>query len=208
MFKQIKKELEDINNYKEHINSVPHDSLNPQDNFDELVKLTTRTNARFKVNGDSKKFVIQAQSDNIVIGICLITILFFPTLGLYKNLTNPIYWLVEFGILVVFFLFFRYYPSTNNIEVNSYEKTIIISSNNLIGKFIIPTIDISFKDFTKFTFKETSISGKGMTSNFNRIYICYNGQTRPIIDLSNGPLYFINHRIFMICLTRIIKNGA
>ena len=187
---------------------VPKDSLNLKDNFNELVKLTTRTNARFKVNGDYRSFVIQSKSDNIIIGISLIVILFFPTVLLYQNFNAPIYWFVEFALLTVIFLFLRYYPSTNNIEVNSYEKTIKINSNNLIGKYIIPTIDISFNSFTEFTFKAKSIKGKGMTNHFNRIYISYDDQTRPLIDLPNGPFYYVNHRTFIDCLTKIIKNGA
>jgi len=187
---------------------VPQNSLNPKDNFDEIVKLTTRTNARFKVNGDYSSFVIQSKSDNIIIGISLIVILFFPTVLLYQNFTDPIYWLVEFAILAVILLFLRYDPSTNNIKINTYDKTIKINSNNLVGKYIIPRIDISFNEFTEFTFKTKSIKGKGMTNHFNRIYICYTDQTRPFIDLPNGPFYYVNHRIFMDCLTRIIKNGA
>jgi len=208
MIKQIKKELEEIKNHQEHMDFVPQNSLNPKDNFDEIVKLTTRTNARFKVNGDYSSFVIQSKSDNIIIGISLIVILFFPTVLLYQNFTDPIYWLVEFAILAVILLFLRYDPSTNNIKINTYDKTIKINSNNLVGKYIIPRIDISFNEFTEFTFKTKSIKGKGMTNHFNRIYICYTDQTRPFIDLPNGPFYYVNHRIFMDCLTRIIKNGA
>lgn len=208
MIKQIKKELDELENHQEHMDFVPKDSLNLKDNFNELVKLTTRTNARFKVNGDYRSFVIQSKSDNIIIGISLIVILFFPTVLLYQNFNAPIYWFVEFALLTVIFLFLRYYPSTNNIEVNSYEKTIKINSNNLIGKYIIPTIDISFNSFTEFTFKAKSIKGKGMTNHFNRIYISYDDQTRPLIDLPNGPFYYVNHRTFIDCLTKIIKNGA
>src|SRR5690625_2968501 len=208
MIKQIKKELDELENHQEHMDFVPKDSLNLKDNFNELVKLTTRTNARFKVNGDYRSFVIQSKSDNIIIGISLIVILFFPTVLLYHNFNAPIYWFVEFALLTVIFLFLRYYPSTNNIEVNSYEKTIKINSNNLIGKYIIPTIDISFNSFTEFTFKAKSIKGKGMTNHFNRIYISYDDQTRPLIDLPNGPFYYVNHRTFIDCLTKIIKNGA
>jgi len=208
MIKQIKKELDELENHQEHMDFVPKDSLNLKDNFNELVKLTTRTNARFKVNGDYRSFVIQSKSDNIIIGISLIVILFFPTVLLYQNFNAPIYWFVEFALLTVIFLFLRYYPSTNNIEVNSYEKTIKINSNNLIGKYIIPTIDISFNSFTEFTFKAKSIKEKGMTNHFNRIYISYDDQTRPLIDLPNGPFYYVNHRTFIDCLTKIIKNGA
>jgi hypothetical protein len=140
--------------------------------------------------------------------ILLIVILFFPTVLLYQNFTDPIYWFVELALLTLIFLFLRYYPSTNNTEVNSNEKTIKINSNNLIGKSIIPTLDISFNNFKEFTFKAKSIKGKGMTNHFNRIYISYDDQTRPLIDLPNGPFYYVNHRTFMNCLTKIIKNGA
>ena len=208
MIKQIKKELDELKNHQEHMDFVPKDSLNPKDDFDELVKLTTRTNSRFKVNGDYRSFVIQSKSDNILIGVLLIIFLFFPTVLLFQNLTDPIYWLVEFALLAIIFLFLRYYPSTNNIEINTYDKSIKIKSNNLIGKYVIPTTNISFKAFEEFKFKAKSSNGKGLATHFNRIYICYRNQTRPFIDLLNGPFYNINHRIFINCLTRIIKNAA
>lgn len=208
MMKQIKKELDELKNHQEHMDFVPKYSLNHKDNFDELVKLATRNNARFKVNGDCKNFVIQSKSDNIIIFISIVVILFFPTVLLYQNFNDPIYWFVELSLLTVIFLFFRYYPSTNNIEVNSYEKNIKINSNNLFGKYIIPTIEISFKHFKEFTFKAKSIKGNGMTNHFNRIFILYNDQTKQLIDLPNGPFYYVNHRTFMDCLTKIIKNGA
>jgi len=91
MIKQIKKDLDELKNHQEHMDFVLKDSLNPKDNFEELVKLTTRTNARFKVHGDYRSFVIQSKSDNIIIGISLIVILFFPTVLLYQNFTDPIY---------------------------------------------------------------------------------------------------------------------
>jgi hypothetical protein len=208
MIKQIKKELDEIKNHQEHMDFVPENLSNPKENFDEIVKLTTRTNSRFKVNGDYKKFVIQSKSDNIMFGVLIIVFLFFPTVLLYQNFTDPIYWLVEFAVVGVILLFLRYYPSTNNIEINSNDKTIKINSNNLIGKYIIPKIDIPFNDFTEFSFKAKSIKGGGMTNHFNRIYICYSGHTRSLIDLPDGPFYNVNHRVFMDCLTRIIKNGA
>jgi hypothetical protein len=207
MIKRIKKELYEINNYKEHMDFVPQYSLNPKDNFDEIVKLTTRTNVRFKVNGNYRSFIIQAQSDNISLSILICIILGLSTVLLYQNLTDPFYWVVELGILTGLFLLSRYYPSSNNIEINTYDKTIKINSNNLIGKYIIPGIVISFNDFKRVTFKEKS-SGEGGAMRFNRIYICYSDQTRSLIDLPNGPFYYVNHKIFMECLTRIIKNGA
>lgn len=208
MFKQIKKELDEIKNHQEHMDFCPRNLSNHKDCFDEIVKLTTRTNARFKVNGDYRNFVIQSKSDNILIGISIIIILFFPTVLFHQNFTDPIFWLVEFAIIGVGFLIFRYYPSTNNIEINSYEKLIKINSNNLVGKYIIPEIDIPFNDFTGFSFKEKSVNGSGMTIHYNRIYICHSGQTRLFIDLPNGPFYYVNHRVFMDCLTRIIKKSA
>jgi hypothetical protein len=208
MIKQFKKEFDEIKNHQEHMEYVPQKSLNPEENFDELIKLTTRTNARFNVIGDYKHFIIQSKSNNVIIGISLLVILFFPTILLYQNLTDPMYWLVEFSILAVISFFTRYYSTTNNIEINTYDKSIKITSNNLLGRYMIPALNIPFKNFTDFTFKAKSIKGQGMTNHFNRVFICYNDQTRPIIDLPNGPFYYVNHRTFIACLTTLIKYGT
>ncbi len=207
MIRQIKKEWHELRNQKEHMEYVPQHPLTSANCFDELIKLTSRTNARFKVEGDYKCFVIRAKADNIVIAFSLILLLFFPTVLLYQNYKDPVYWFAELGIIALILIYIRYSPTTNNIEVNTYDKTIKIQSNNLIGKHIIPSVSILFDDFTNFTFKAKSTKGKGLTNHFNRVYINHNNLTRPLIDLPNGPFYFVNHTVFMYSLTQIIKNG-
>lgn len=205
MIRQIKKEWNELRNQKEHMEYVPLHPLTSTKCFEELIKLTNRTNARFKVEGDSKSFVIRANSDNVILGFSLILLLFFPTVLLYQNYKDPVYWFAELGIIALILIYIRYSTTTNNIEVNTYDKTIKIQSNNFIGKHIIPSVSILFDDFTNFTVKAKSTKGKGLTNHFNRVYINYNNLTRPLIDLPNGPFYFVNHKVFMSSLTLIIK---
>jgi hypothetical protein len=206
MIKQFKKEWNEFKNYREHTNYVPENSINPAYNFDEIVKLSNRTNSRFTVEGDYMNFIIRAKSNNILLGIITCFYFLIPVAFVLEQPTNPASWLVVLGVLAAIILYFRYYPSTNNIEINSYNKTIKIKSNNLIGKYIIPPVELSFRDFTYFSFKAKSIRGKGMRTYFNRIYINYGDQKCSFIDLPNGPIYFVNHKAFMNCLTRTIKN--
>ncbi|MEZ4805302.1 MAG: hypothetical protein R2852_07425 [Bacteroidia bacterium] len=206
MFKTIKKEWNELKNNQSHLEYVPENSFDPEYNFKELLKLSQRTSSRFKLSGNHNKFKIQTDSNNIFLGISICIILVFPSLLLLQNLDNIICWIIEFVTLLSIFFFFKFYATTNDIEIDSTKKNITIKSNNLIGKFIIPPVTIPFNDFIELTNKPKSISGLGLPSHHFNIFISYNDKTIPLIELPNGPFYIVNPNVFMICLTRLIKN--
>lgn len=202
MLTTFQKQKLDFENRFEHMDYVPPFSRDPKVNLDEIIKLSTRAHAKFTVIGDHRNFVIRGHSDNILIGVCLLVFIILPTAYLLQNYENILSWIIEFSVLALIYITFRFAPSTYNMEVNPYDKKINISSNNLIGRYFRPEIIISFNEFKEFTSKE--ISGK---MNWNRISISYRNKKMQLINLPNGPFVFINHNIFMDCLTRIINNG-
>lgn len=204
VIEQIKQELYEMNHKEEHMALEPKVFDNPKEYFDELIKLSMRVGSQFKVDGDYRCFVVSRNPNNILLGILVALILTIPTGLLFQNISNIIYWLVEFITFGLIYVFFRYIPSSNDFEIDTYQKRMIIKSNNFIGKYIIPIIEIEFRDFKEFTSKEKRYDNYNI---INRVYICFNDQQKRVIDLPNS-LQCVNHKIFMDCLTTLIKNGA
>lgn len=181
---------------------------NPQDNFEELVNLSKRTASPFVVLGDYKNFVIKTKAYNILSVIILVVFISLMLLIglLIKESSDPTLWFIELGFLTLGYAAFRFggLTNTNDIEVDTLKKIITFKNNNLLGKYIIPTTMFEFNSFKEFTCVE--IYTKGFYAN--RIYINFDRKKREIINLPNGPIGFINPKIFMASLTRLIKNGA
>jgi hypothetical protein len=204
IIEKLKQELDEIEQGKirMNINSGLTDS---QTSFQILSELSVRKNSRFKILGNSEDFIIKAKSDNIIIGCGLLIIVTMPTLFLIENPLDVLRWTILSTVIIGILTFFRLYPSTNNIRIDSRKKIISIKSNNLIGQLIIPNKKIDFRDITKFFVKARSIRTNGKLTKFNRIYISHKATNTTLIDLHNGPTYFVNHNLFINSVENIIK---
>jgi hypothetical protein len=56
MVKKIKKELEELKHYQNHMDNTSPVSGNSTENFNGLLELASRTNSRLKIEGDHKVF--------------------------------------------------------------------------------------------------------------------------------------------------------
>ena len=203
MLNWLKKEWRELKDNDRHQADVSEISNDPSENFNELVKLGERVNPRFKLSGNYQLFMIKGKSDNIMLIICVAIIIFFPSFLLFQNMDNLICWIIELIVIGTILLFFRYYPSSNDIIIDTWNKQIEIKSNNFIGRFIIPELIIKFDVFDGFTSKMKSIE----SSSVNRVYIHFKSQKKAMIDLPNGPFYVVNPRIFTENLYSLIKNS-
>lgn len=203
MLKRLKKEWRELKDNDRHQAEVSQISNVPSENFNELTKLGDRTNPRFKLSGNHQLFMIKGQSDNIMLIICVAIILIFPSTLLYHNIDNLTCWIIELVVIGTILLFFRYYPSSNDIIIDTWNKQIEIKSNNFIGRFIIPELKIKFDFIDGFTSTIKTIE----SSSVNRVYIHFKSQKKAIIDLPNGPFYIVNPRIFTENLYALIKNS-
>ncbi|MCG2612588.1 hypothetical protein LZZ90_13820 [Flavobacterium sp. SM15] len=178
------------------------------ESINSLSKLSNQTNSRFEIIENKNSFTIKAKSNNTLFAIIYIFLLAFPTTFIIQNVNNFNAWL-SLGILIITILLFsRFYITTNDIQIDLVNKKIQIKSNNLIGKYLIPKTEIKFSKFVKLTSKVKTSQNTNIKNYYNRIYIVHENKTTHLIDLLNGPFYFINHTEFMILFTSIIKNGA
>ncbi len=178
------------------------------ESINALNKLSNQTNSRFKIIENQNGFTIKAKSDNILFAITNIFILAFPTIFIIQNISSFNAWLSLTVLIITILLFSRFYITTNDIQIDLVNKKIQIKSNNLIGRYLIPKTEIKFSQFVKLTSKEKASQNTNIKNYYNRIYIIHENKTTHLIDLLNGPFYFINHTEFMIPFTSIIKNGA
>lgn len=204
MFNKIKQELSEYRDHEKHMAQIPNVSNKIEDNIEELVKISRRANASFKVNHDHKHISIESKPYHFLMVFFILAILFFPSLLLFQNLYSLIYWVVEILLIVIILLFFKFYPSTKIIYIDIEKQEIRIVNNNIIGQFLVMPIFIPFKEFEGLIIKETSESGGGITKYINTIYLKTANKNYNIIDLPNGPIYFLNPHIFTENLKHII----
>ena len=105
-------------------------------------------------------------------------------------------------------LYYRFYPSTNNIEVDIYSKILSIKSNNYIARILKPSYQIDFKDIEGFTFKEIRRkTNSGKSSKYNLVYIHSNNKKIKLINLPCSNFAYVNPNIFIGNLSSIINKS-
>lgn len=209
MFKQLQKRMQQIADIPRHKSYVPKNSGDPSYNFSELVELSKRYAADFKIVGDHQKFTIVSKSLvlkglAVLIGVYLVGV---ALLAIYAK--EPIIWGILVVGLIVFLLALKFGPLLfYNITVDTHTRKITVKSNNtlgFIGQWIRPGFQVDFNRFEKLSAqmkKRRSWGGEYYTTHFvNRIFIEYDQQKRPVMDFRDE----VNHNIFIICLTRLIK---
>ena len=79
----------------------------------------------------------------------------------------------------------------------------------LIGKYLKPKLVIDYNDFVRISgmqIKEVyNTKGFKQTEYGVTVYIQYKNTSFDIVKLPNGPFYYINHKVFIQCLNKIIE---
>jgi len=211
MMRLFKKRMQDILDNPKHKSYVPKDAGDPVYNLSELVALSQRYGSGFKVIGDHQKFTIVSKNF-VLIGIVVMILVYLAFTSILAITTKePILWFITVGKAILFVLALKAGPLLfYNITVDSHKQKITVKSNNtlgFIGKWIRPGFEINFNRFEKLSGEgkvRKSWGGEMYTTHYViRIFMEYDQQKRPVIEFKDE----INHRIFIICLTRLIKNN-
>lgn len=193
---------------KEHMKIVPQISENVKENFEELVKLSKRRNSKFKVIGEYKNFIIKKDSRFIIEIICWAIAITLISIKISQEISPLIATLIIAGIIILILLYYRFSPSTNNIEVDIYSKTLSVKSNNYIAKILRPSYQIEFKDIEEFTFKEKRRkTNSGESNKYNLVYLKSNNKKIDLIDLPCSNFAYVNPSIFIGNLSSIINKA-
>lgn len=207
----IKKRIQHLKDLPKHKSYLPKDTDDPVYNLSELVALSKRYGAGFKVKGDHQKFTIVSNAA-VTTGLAvmlLVCLVFIVALAITSN--EPVIWLILAASLPILMLALKLGPLIfYNITVDTHTQRIIVKSNNtfgFIGKWIRPGFEISFNRFKRLSREgkvRRSWAGEIYTTHYvNRIYIEYDQQKRAVIDFKDE----INYKIFIICLTRLIQKN-
>src|ERR1043165_5859616 len=89
----LRKELEELKNSEQHIESGVISSIDPKDNFMELQSLSQRTNSRFKIIGDHYNFSLTMFDPGVYVLLgCYLIWLAFLTFIIIQNPDSIFAW--------------------------------------------------------------------------------------------------------------------
>lgn len=193
---------------KEHMKIVPKISENIKDNFEELVNLSKRRGSNFKLAGEYKNFIIKEYSKFIIEIISWAVVITVLSTKILKGSTPIISTLIIAGIIILILLYYRFSPTTNNIEVDTYSKILSIKSNNYIARILKPSYQIDFKDIEEFSFKEIRRkTNSGSSGKYNLVYVHSNNKKIKLINLPCSDFAYVNPNIFIGNLSSIINKS-
>lgn len=209
----LSRELQEIKTAKEHMAYVPTASEKVEDNFEELVMLFGRASSAHVLSGDAQMFtVVQKKFLNVMAGIGFAGMLFFAGMCFYSAIQDPgnvLKWALAIGFVLFMLGYFKWGRSTTGvytgITVDRYQKTITVTNNHIIRKYFIAPQVLYFDEITGLRNELKTIKGKGHSRSWMNIYAETQSKSIHIIALPGGPMYWLNHDVFMTCLMRIIR---
>lgn len=182
--------------------------LTPKEGFEGLLKLSENPKSRFRIVGDARQLVIIPKPDFIPIFLWFVFIM-AGVISAASDLNRDFIMImmpVYFGAM---FLFYRLGPTTYEITIDTFRKQILLQSNNPIGRFLKPKVEIDFEDFEKLSSRIIYSKMKdGLNTSFNKIHIHYKNKKQLLIYLGNGPYSFIDDELFILNFSALItKKG-
>ncbi len=208
MLKELKFMLAEMRKLQALEDALPVVSDNPQINFFELAQLAEENKYDIKIVGNAGLFTIITKPDYIWLLFWAVLIFYMPVSSLITQSLDSIQLITMFVLMAVMFFFYRFAPTTFNITVDSHQKLIVLKSNNLIGRFVKPEINVDFREFTDFTGKSIYTDQKGLASEYYKVIIHYNDQKQTLIYLPERKDSIANQKLFVSNLRSIIRNNA
>ena len=171
--------------------STPLDKTKLKTNINNLKELSNKHN-HFTISQNENSIVIKTPNGDdwiLIVMISLIYGFFIFMMGVWYF--EPVAILTFSGYLVVisliFFLYFKFGPTTNDIVIDLEEKAIKISSNNILGKHVRKPKVIKMESYKGLRTIEKSRGGSGY---IKRVFLIHSGKKIQLIDLPLKPVSY------------------
>lgn len=203
LFKKYNEEFANIEYSKEHMEYVPDNVIDTQILIEKLEQIAKVGYPSYKLDISDNKICICPPRFNILTIVGIVIYLFFVLGLIFESNHNYIAYIIVISVTIFILLLIRLRNYNNDFEIDLYKKKIKIKNNTIIGKIVLPEVELYFDEFSGFSYK--SIIVKNFP--FFRVYIHYRNSKKSFIQLSRMLYSQLNILIFIDCLSRIIKNG-
>lgn len=208
MLKEIKFILAEMRKLQAMEDAFPVVSDNPKINFFELARLAEENKFGIKIEGNAGLFTIMTKPDYLWLLFWAVLIFYIPASSLFTQSFDSILLITMFVMMAIMFFFYRFGPTTYNITFDSYQKLIILKSNNLIGRIVKPEINVDFREFTDFTGKNIYTDKKGLAFEYYKVIMHFSGQKKTLFYLPEGKDGNANQKLFVSNLMSMIRNNT
>ena len=171
--------------------STPLDKIKLDTKINNLKELSNKHH-HFTISQNENSIVIKTPNGDDWIFIVVISLIYgflIFLMGLCHF--EPVAILAFSGYLVVisliFFLYFKFGPTTNDIVIDLEEKAIKISSNNILGKHVRKPKVIKMESYKGLRTIEKSRGGSGY---IKRVFLIHSGKKIQLIDLPLKPVSY------------------
>ncbi len=199
--KIIRAELRKIRKLEDAFPEVPN---NPELNLNELNRISEEQKFDVKIEGNSQKFNIINKPDTLKLIVWMLIVLFSACYGLFDNEMLSVMLIMAFALLVVMLFYFRFGSSTYNILIDREQKFMMIKSNNPMGKYIKPEVEVDFRDFEKFTLHNYYSKLKGSERSYCKVILHTNQKKIALFYLPDRENDFTFQKLFISHLINLI----
>ena len=184
--------------------STPLDKIKLETNINNLKELSNKHH-HYTISQNENSIVIKTPNGDDWILIVMISLIYgFFIFMMGVCYFEPVAILMFSGYLVVisliFFLYFKFGPTTNDIVIDLEEKAIKISSNNILGKYVRKPKVIKMESYKGLRTIEKS---RGGTGYIKRVFLIHSGKKIQLIDLPLKPVSYCKN--FASTFNKIIK---
>ena len=170
--------------------------------------------SKFKITGNENLFRMTIVDNKKLIYSIIFVIAIFITYVLTTTESKILSYSVLLIILFWTCVFLFYLDLKKDITINVKKRVISIRQEPLINITHKQPIVVDFYDVKGFHVKNismtrngniTSYIKSGLNTHYSIVYINFKNRSLRLIDLNNGPYYFVDHELFVKCLAKIIK---
>jgi hypothetical protein len=208
MLNELKIMLAEMRKLQALEEALPVVSNNPQINFDELVGLEREHRFGIIIKGEAGLFTIITRPHNIMLIFWAVFVFYVPVSSLFAQSLDKLELITMFVMIAVMFFFYRFGSTTYNITIDSYQKLIILKSNNLIGRFIKPDVNVDFRELTDITGQSIYQDDRPNINKYYKLTMHFSGQKKTLMYLAERNNGNANQKLFVSHLKSMIRNNT